>query len=85
MTHPAYAELVDRFRYARQLWRSSQGVQEIAASLGMSEWEYCLQVVGNMGPILWTGTTTSQMPELSAFAWQAFVAAAADRDGGETT
>jgi hypothetical protein len=74
MNHPAYPELLRRYRHARQMWQRNPDVQAAAARLGMSEWEYCHAVVAGMGPLLWTGTTnTTQVDDLTHEQyWRAF-------------
>lgn len=55
-------ELVSRYRQPRRTWSGNRGVRQAAHLLGMNEREYCDRYVERLGPIYWTGTTTTVQP-----------------------
>lgn len=69
--HPAYAELVRRYRQARQTWRDNPGVQAVAIQMGMTEETYCNALIAEYDAILWTSTTdTTDITFVPNLAWE---------------
>lgn len=62
MRHPAYPELVRRYRQARTCWAEFPSLRDAAAGLRMSEREYCDRCLAEMSPITWTASTTTAWP-----------------------
>ncbi len=57
-THPAHAELVRRYRAAREMWTRNHHVQEAALLLSIDERAYCDQYILTTPPLLWTGSSS---------------------------
>jgi hypothetical protein len=65
MANPAYAEVVRRYRVARDVWASNQNVRIAAATIGMEEREYCNRFINLYhNPITWTAAGTTPLPPL---------------------
>lgn len=80
--HPIYPTLVERFKTARAMWQALPTVRDCARLLGYSEYMYCLAVVREMGPLLWTATTTTYRPSdlFEPIMRQAFIDAGVEKE-----
>lgn len=56
-SHPAYHELARRYRVARNVWRDNPNVQRAAATIGMSEREYCDRYIAMYPALTWTSNS----------------------------
>ena len=57
--HPAYADLVCRYRAGRDAWAASPAMREAALLLGIDERSYC---DAHMVNVCWTGSSTVIAP-----------------------